>query len=86
MSEARDFVTGLYDAKGRMLEQTEYIPVLAFAVQPVCEYIIEYFGSDIAEGDVILHNDVFSRGNQNADVAAFKPIFHAGRVGRVGGV
>ena len=80
LSEARDFVTGLYDAKGRMLEQTEYIPVLAFAVQPVCEYIIEYFGSDIAEGDVILHNDVFSRGNQNADVAAFKPIFHAGEL------
>ena len=30
LNEARDFVTGLYDAKGRMLEQTEYIPVLAF--------------------------------------------------------
>jgi N-methylhydantoinase B len=75
LNEARDFVTGLYDAKGRMLEQTEYIPVLAFALQPVCEYIIEYFADDIHPGDVILHNDVFSRGNQNADVAAFKPIF-----------
>ncbi|MDP2727259.1 MAG: hydantoinase B/oxoprolinase family protein, partial [Dehalococcoidia bacterium] len=29
---ARDFVTGLYDGKGRMLEQTEYLPVLAFAL------------------------------------------------------
>ena len=36
LNEARDFVTGLYDAKVRMLEQTEYIPVLAFALQPVC--------------------------------------------------
>jgi N-methylhydantoinase B len=75
LNEARDFVTGLYDARGRMLEQTEYIPVLAFALQPVCEYIIDYFGDDIAEGDTIIHNDVFSRGNQNADVAIFKPIF-----------
>ncbi|MBZ0217221.1 MAG: hydantoinase B/oxoprolinase family protein [Fimbriimonadaceae bacterium] len=75
LNEARDFVTGLYDAKGRMLEQTEYIPVLAFALQPVCEHIVEYFGDDIAAGDVIIHNDVFTHGNQNADVAIFKPIF-----------
>ncbi len=76
LNEARDFVTGLYDHKGRMLEQTEYIPVLAFAIQPACEYIVKYFGDDIHPGDVILHNDVFTGGNQNADVAVFKPIFH----------
>ncbi|MBU4426273.1 MAG: hydantoinase B/oxoprolinase family protein, partial [Proteobacteria bacterium] len=76
LNEARDFVTGLYDAKGRMLEQTEYIPVLAFALQPVCEKIIEFFGDEIYPGDVILHNDVFSGGNQNADVAVFRPIFY----------
>jgi len=75
LNEARDFVTGLYNAKGRMLEQTEYIPVLAFALQPACEYIVNYFGDDISPGDVILHNDVFTGGNQNADVAAFRPIF-----------
>ncbi|MBW2016531.1 MAG: hydantoinase B/oxoprolinase family protein [Deltaproteobacteria bacterium] len=76
LNEARDFVTGLYDPKGRMLEQTEYIPVLAFAIQPACQHIVDYFGEDIHPGDVILHNDVFTGGNQNADVAVFKPIFH----------
>jgi len=76
LNEARDFVTGLYDAKGRMLEQTEYIPVLAFALQPVCQYLIDYFGEEIYPGDVILHNDVFTRGNQLADIAVLKPIFH----------
>jgi N-methylhydantoinase B len=76
LNEARDFVTGLYDAKGRMLEQTEYIPVLAFAVSGVCKYIVDYFGDDLHPGDVILHNDVFTHGNQNNDVAVFKPIFH----------
>lgn len=75
LNEARDFVTGLYDAKGRMLEQTEYIPVLAFALQPACENVLRFFGDDIHPGDVILHNDVFSGGNQNNDVAVFKPIF-----------
>jgi len=80
LNEARDFVTGLYDAKGRMLEQTEYIPVLAFALQPVCQYIVEYFGDEVYPGDVILHNDVFTRGNQLADIAVFKPIFYKGKL------
>jgi N-methylhydantoinase B len=80
LNEARDFVTGIYDAAGRILEQTEYIPVLAFALEPVCRKIIEYFGDDIHPGDVILHNDVFSGGNQNADVATFKPVFHQGEL------
>ncbi|MBN9427415.1 MAG: hydantoinase B/oxoprolinase family protein [Burkholderiales bacterium] len=80
LNEARDFVTGLYDARGRMLEQTEYIPVLAFALQPACERIVEFFGEDIHEGDVILHNDVFSGGNQNNDVAVFRPVFRDGRL------
>ena len=80
LNEARDFVTGLYDGKGRMLEQTEYIPVLAFALQPVCQYITEYFGDEIYPGDVILHNDVFTRGNQLADIAVFKPVFYKGEL------
>jgi len=80
LNEARDFVTGLYDAKGQMLEQTEYIPVLAFALQPACEHIVKFFGDDIHEGDVILHNDVFSGGNQNNDVAVFRPVFRDGEL------
>ena len=80
LNEARDFATGLYDAGGRMLEQTEYIPVLAFALQPACENIVRTFGDDIHPGDVILHNDVFSGGNQNNDVAVFKPIFHGDKL------
>ena len=80
LNEARDFVTGLYDARGRMLEQSEYIPVLAFALQPACEQVVRFFGDDIHPGDVILHNDVFSGGNQNNDVAVFKPIFDGTRL------
>ena len=60
LCEAKDFVTGLYDADGRMLEQTENLPILAFSLAPVCKHIRELFGGDIHEGDVIFHNDVFS--------------------------
>ena len=75
LCEAKDFVTGLYDNKGQMLEQTENLPILSFSLGPVCKKIIEYFGDEIYPGDVIIHNDVFSMGNQNNDVAIFKPIF-----------
>jgi len=75
LCEAKDFVTGLYDGKGKMLEQTENLPILSFSLGPVCEYIVNYFGNEIYPGDVIFHNDVFSMGNQNNDVAVYKPIF-----------
>jgi N-methylhydantoinase B len=80
LCEAKDFVTGLYDADGRMLEQTENLPILAFSLAPVCKYIKAYYGDEIYPGDVIFHNDVFSLGNQNNDVAVFKPVFFEGRL------
>jgi len=80
LCEAKDFVTGLYDARGQMLEQTENLPILAFSLAPVCKHLIAYFGDDLAEGDVIFHNDVFSFGNQNNDVAVFKPVFFDGEL------
>jgi len=75
LCEAKDFVTGIYDAHGNMLEQTENLPILSFSLGPVCKYIVDYFGNEIYAGDVIFHNDVFSMGNQNNDVAVYKPIF-----------
>ena len=75
LCEARDFVTGLYDAEGRMLEQTENLPILSFSLGPVCKHIAEKFRGQVYPGDVFFHNDVFTFGNQNNDVAAFKPIF-----------
>ena len=80
LCEAKDFVTGIYDAAGRMLEQTENLPILSFSLGPVCEYIVRYFDGDIHPGDVIFHNDVFSLGNQNNDVAVYKPVFHRDRL------
>ncbi len=80
LCEAKDYVTGLYDADGNMLEQTENLPILAFSLAPVCKYIKAFFGDEIYPGDVIFHNDVFSLGNQNNDVAAFKPVFLDGEL------
>ncbi len=59
-----------------MLEQTENLPILSFSLGPVCKEIIKQYGDEIYPGDVIIHNDVFSMGNQNNDVAIFKPVFY----------
>ena len=80
LCEAKDFVTGLYDAEGRMLEQTENLPILSFSLSPVCTHIAKKFHGEVYPGDVFFHNDVFSFGNQNNDVAVFKPIFHGDRL------
>jgi N-methylhydantoinase B len=74
--EGRDFSLGIYDAKGILLEQTEYIPVLGYATTPAMKYIAEYFGDDVAEGDVVLHNDPYTGGNQLSDWKVAKPVFH----------
>ena len=75
LCEARDFVTGLYDAEGRMLEQTENLPILSFSLSPVCQHIARTFAGRIYPGDVFFHNDVFSlwqpeqrRGGVQADL------------------
>jgi N-methylhydantoinase B len=77
-NEIGDLVTVIFDARGRTLAQTEYASIIANGAQPPLAQIIEYFGDDLHDGDVILHNDVYSGGNQNADVGVFMPIFHDG--------
>ncbi|MFD0856682.1 hydantoinase B/oxoprolinase family protein, partial [Actinomadura adrarensis] len=79
-NEIGDLVTVLFDARGRTLAQAEFAAIIAFGAQPPLRYIIDYFGEDVHEGDVIIHNDVFTGGNQNADTGIYVPIFHEGRL------
>jgi N-methylhydantoinase B len=74
-AEAKDFMTAVYDGQGRTLEQVDYIPLITWGTQPCLEHIIGYFGDDLAAGDVILHNDVFTGSNQHADVGVYLPVF-----------
>jgi len=80
-SEARDFVTAVYDRKGRLVAQKPYIAVLAGAVPYAMEKIIEIFGDDVQEGDVILNNDPYLGGNNHQpDFTVAKPVFHKGEL------
>ncbi|HHE73923.1 MAG TPA: hydantoinase B/oxoprolinase family protein, partial [Desulfobacteraceae bacterium] len=58
-SEARDFVTGIFSADGRLMAQKPYIAVLAGALPYCLKAIIEYYGDDLHDGDVIVTNDPY---------------------------
>src|SRR4029078_543389 len=66
--------------RGRTLAQTEYASIIANGAGPPLAYIHERFEGDLHEGGVILHNDVYTGGNQNADAGVYMPVFHGGEL------
>jgi N-methylhydantoinase B len=75
LSEARDFCTGIYGVDGGIWEQSEFIPIMAYTVPSSIKAIAQYYCDDLHPGDVIMHNDPFTGGNQASDVKIVKPIF-----------
>lgn len=79
-NEIGDLVTVVFDRSGRTLAQTEFASIIAFGAAPCLREIVEDFGEDVHDGDVFIHNDVYSGGNQFADVGIYMPVFHAGEL------
>jgi N-methylhydantoinase B len=77
-NEVGDLVTVVFDRRGRTLAQTEFASIIAFGAGPSLHAIMGAFGDDIHDGDVFIHNDVFSGGNQLADVGIYQPVFYDG--------
>ena len=50
------------------------------SLAPVCKASANSSTATSTDGDVFFHNDVFSLGNQNNDVAVFKPVFVDGEL------
>lgn len=79
-NEIGDLVTVIFDRDGRTLAQTEFASIIAFGAGPSLRAIIEEFEGDVHDGDVFIHNDVYSGGNQFADVGIYVPVFHGGEL------
>lgn len=75
-SEARDFVTGVFDRDLRLVAQTAYIPVLMGALPYALRGIVDTFGGDIQPGDVFILNDPYRGNNHPPDITIAKPVFH----------
>ena len=78
--EIGDLVTVVFDRQARTLAQTEFASIIAFGAGPSLAAVIEAFGDDVHDGDVFIHNDVYSGGNQFADVGVYMPVFHDGEL------
>ena len=77
-SEARDFVTAIFDSKARLVAQTAYIPVLMGALPYALRSIAATFAGDVHDGDVFILNDPYRGNNHPPDITIAKPVFHAG--------
>lgn len=79
-SEARDFVTGIFDHRLRLIAQTAYIPVLMGTLPSALRGIVDEFGDDIDEGDVFILNDPYRGNNHPPDITVAKPVFFDGEI------
>jgi N-methylhydantoinase B len=79
-SEARDFVTAIFDKDLRLVAQTAYIPILMGAQPYAMRSIAEHFGDDVDEGDVFILNDPYRGNNHPPDVTVVKPVFWEGEL------
>ncbi len=77
--ERRDCSTALFDAKGRMIVQSESIPVhlgaMPFSVKAALET-----SDKLEPGDVIALNDPFCGGAHLPDITLITPIFEKGKL------
>jgi N-methylhydantoinase B len=80
-SESRDFVTAIFDAEGRLVAQTSYIPVLLGAIPFAMEAILrKYQDQKLHAGDVIVANDPYDGNSHLPDVTIARPVFYQGRL------
>ncbi len=79
-SEARDFVTAIYDRRGRIIAQTSYIPVLVNATPWAIEQFAAAFADEMTEGDIYILNDPHKGNNHPPDITIAKPIIVDGKL------
>jgi N-methylhydantoinase B len=80
-SESRDFVTAIFDAAGRLVAQTSYIPVLLGAIPFALAAIRGRFKpEELHQGDVIVANDPYLGNSHLPDVTIARPIFYNGEL------
>ena len=77
---AHDYSTALFNAKPEMILQGQDIPIHLGSLIPAMKAVARYFGDDIHEGDLILHNDPAFGGSHAIDTCMYKPVFYKGKL------
>ena len=78
--EGRDSAVALLDTDGNMLGQSTGVPLFIGAIDANVHHVKNYYGDDIAQGDVFIMNDSYMQGSHLHDVTAVGPIFFDGEL------
>ena len=74
-AEARDFVTGICDAEGRLVAQSRYFPGFACALPYLFPPCWRNMTGRLDDGDVIIVNDPYQGNSHLPDMNILKPVF-----------
>ncbi|CAI6084890.1 hydantoinase B/oxoprolinase family protein [Cohnella sp. JJ-181] len=79
--EAADASTFLADAKGRIIAQSQNIPLHMNSVSPALNGALKKINADaLTEDDVIILNDPYNGGQHLSDIYLFSPVFWNGQL------
>jgi N-methylhydantoinase B len=77
---AHDYSNALFNADPEMILQGQDIPIHLGSLMPAMKTVAAYFGDDLHEGDLILHNDPAYSGSHIIDVCMYKPVFYKSKL------
>lgn len=75
IKERLDFSCALFGPDGGLVSNAPHIPVHLGSMQRAVQFQIEYLGSDIHPGDVILSNHPMAGGSHLPDLTVMTPVF-----------
>ncbi|WP_099363659.1 hydantoinase B/oxoprolinase family protein [Fredinandcohnia onubensis] len=76
VKDVMDFSTAFCDRKGQMMAQGKTIALHLGAIPDAIEVILDMYGDDLHQGDVIILNDPYMGGMHLPDIFMFKPVFY----------
>jgi N-methylhydantoinase A/oxoprolinase/acetone carboxylase beta subunit/N-methylhydantoinase B/oxoprolinase/acetone carboxylase alpha subunit len=80
LNASRDFSTAILDADCQLVAQGDHIPVHISALPPAVAATRDYFGDEVAAGDLYLLNDPYFGGSHLPDITAIYPVFFGGQL------
>lgn len=79
LNQSRDFSSAVLDSAGMLVAQAERVPIHMGALSFAVRRMIEAFGDDLREGDVLIANDPYWGGSHLPDVTLAAPLFVDGK-------
>jgi N-methylhydantoinase B len=76
---AGDYSCGIFDAQGNMVAQGPDLPIHLGSMPDAVRAVVRAF-TDVAPGDVFIHNDPYQGGSHLPDVNVVAPAFHDDRL------